>query len=119
MRTAAAKQERPISWDGLVRNAGERQVNTGWSAVTSLGGTKVTRITFPVQQYYRCRHGAATKTNGERAMNDEHSLAWPEITLGTALVPGAHLVTLRCGYCHHGIYVGDRKVVHYAGYCHA
>ena len=36
-------------------------------------------------------------------MNDEHSLAWPEITLGTALVPGAHLVTLRCGYCHHGI----------------
>lgn len=29
--------------------------------------------------------------------------------------PGTHLVTLRRGYLHHGIYVGDGKVVHYAG----
>ena len=28
---------------------------------------------------------------------------------------GAHLVTERRGYCHHGIYVGNGKVVHYAG----
>jgi hypothetical protein len=28
---------------------------------------------------------------------------------------GAHLVTARCGYTHHGIYAGDGKVVHYAG----
>ena len=28
---------------------------------------------------------------------------------------GAHLVTPRFGYAHHGIYVGDNKVVHYAG----
>jgi len=28
---------------------------------------------------------------------------------------GAHLVTPRLGYAHHGIYVGDGKVVHYAG----
>lgn len=28
---------------------------------------------------------------------------------------GAHLVTPRRGYSHHGIYVGDGKVVHYAG----
>lgn len=27
----------------------------------------------------------------------------------------AHLVTSRRGYTHHGIYVGDGKVVHYAG----
>ena len=27
----------------------------------------------------------------------------------------AHLVTVRCGYTHHGIYTGDDKVVHYAG----
>lgn len=27
----------------------------------------------------------------------------------------AHLVTPRRGYTHHGIYVGDGKVVHYAG----
>ena len=29
--------------------------------------------------------------------------------------PGAHLVTLRRGYLHHGIYVGAGRVVHYAG----
>jgi len=28
---------------------------------------------------------------------------------------GTHLVTLRRGYLHHGIYVGDGKVVHYPG----
>ena len=28
---------------------------------------------------------------------------------------GAHLVTARLGYLHHGIYVGDGRVVHYAG----
>lgn len=28
---------------------------------------------------------------------------------------GAHLLSLRTGYFHHGIYVGSRRVVHYAG----
>jgi hypothetical protein len=28
---------------------------------------------------------------------------------------GSHVVTPRCGYLHHGIYVGDSKVVHYSG----
>ena len=28
---------------------------------------------------------------------------------------GAHIVSPRRGYLHHGIYVGDRRVVHYAG----
>lgn len=31
-------------------------------------------------------------------------------------VPGAHLITQRSGYAHHGIYVGGGKVVHYAGF---
>lgn len=31
--------------------------------------------------------------------------------------PGAHLVTQRRGYAHHGVYVGHGKVVHYAGFC--
>lgn len=30
---------------------------------------------------------------------------------------GAHLVTPRRGYSHHGIYVGGGRVVHYAGLC--
>jgi hypothetical protein len=29
--------------------------------------------------------------------------------------PGAHLVTPRSGYAHHGVYVGDNRVVHYSG----
>ncbi|EHP38583.1 hypothetical protein OR16_36310 [Cupriavidus basilensis OR16] len=29
---------------------------------------------------------------------------------------GAHLVTERRGYAHHGIYIGQGKVVHYAGF---
>lgn len=33
-----------------------------------------------------------------------------------AFAPGAHLVTPRLGYTHHGIYVGGDRVVHYAGW---
>ena len=33
------------------------------------------------------------------------------------LFPGAHLVTSRLGYVHHGVYVGRGMVVHYAGLC--
>ncbi|XUW90518.1 lecithin retinol acyltransferase family protein [Burkholderia sp. M6-3] len=29
---------------------------------------------------------------------------------------GAHLTTRRPGYVHHGIYIGDGKVIHYAGF---
>lgn len=38
--------------------------------------------------------------------------------LGTDEEPpmGAHLVTPRRGYLHHGIYVGACKVIHYAGF---
>jgi hypothetical protein len=31
------------------------------------------------------------------------------------LVPGMHLIIYRRGYTHHGIYLGDGRVVHYAG----
>ncbi|MEI6001412.1 lecithin retinol acyltransferase family protein [Paraburkholderia bengalensis] len=29
---------------------------------------------------------------------------------------GAHLTTRRPGYVHHGIYIGDGRVIHYAGF---
>jgi hypothetical protein len=32
---------------------------------------------------------------------------------------GAHLVTPRLGYLHHGIYIGEQRVVHYAGWSRA
>lgn len=43
--------------------------------------------------------------------------AW-ELAFGAEPPLGAHLVTPRHGYAHHGIYVGHGRVVHYAGYCH-
>jgi hypothetical protein len=42
-----------------------------------------------------------------------------ETTLDRLDAPiGSHMVTPRRGYLHHGIYVGDGKVVHYAGLCY-
>jgi hypothetical protein len=32
------------------------------------------------------------------------------------LKPGDHIASSRLGYWHHGIYVGDGRVVHYAGF---
>jgi len=36
--------------------------------------------------------------------------------VAVALNPGDHLVTPRMGFTHHGIYLGDQQVMHYAGY---
>ena len=36
--------------------------------------------------------------------------------MAAALNPGDHLVTPRRGFTHHGIYLGDQQVMHYAGY---
>lgn len=48
---------------------------------------------------------------GRRSTFDREYLA-----VGEEAPPlAAHVVTSRTGYTHHGIYVGDGKVVHYAG----
>lgn len=39
--------------------------------------------------------------------------------LDDTYLPGAHLVTERNGYAHHGIYTGRGRVIHYTGFCHA
>jgi HRAS-like suppressor 3 len=46
------------------------------------------------------------------AWHAQESVAEPHL----ALPVGAHLVTERKGYAHHGIYVGDGEVIHYAGF---
>jgi hypothetical protein len=40
----------------------------------------------------------------------------PDVAVDCEPVLGAHLVTQRSGYEHHGIYVGAGRVVHYAGF---
>ncbi|CAG2147830.1 hypothetical protein LMG31506_03687 [Cupriavidus yeoncheonensis] len=39
-------------------------------------------------------------------------------SLASDLPLGAHLVTGRHGYAHHGIYAGRGRVIHYAGFAH-
>lgn len=34
---------------------------------------------------------------------------------GVGLRPGDHLIVVRGGYSHHGVYVGNRRVVHFTG----
>ena len=48
---------------------------------------------------------------------DNHAFSEREWHLRLNETPsvGAHLVATRRGYTHHGIYVGNEKVVHYAG----
>jgi hypothetical protein len=47
----------------------------------------------------------------------QHDIELNNANSDIELVAGAHLVTQRRGYEHHGIYVGNGKVVHYAGFC--
>jgi Lecithin retinol acyltransferase len=46
-----------------------------------------------------------------------HRAEWP-LVAERALLLGSHVITPRLGYVHHGVYVGDRMVVHYAGFAH-
>lgn len=58
-------------------------------------------------------------TTGETTVNAmDHGLLSPDMALShRAHLPlGAHLVTPRRGYTHHGIYAGNGMVVHYAGF---
>ncbi|MEX3900456.1 NC domain protein [Paraburkholderia sp. JPY432] len=49
--------------------------------------------------------------------DEQQSAAARDTTSSTIDLPiGAHLVTQRNGYEHHGIYVGNGRVVHYSGF---
>jgi len=56
-------------------------------------------------------------------MREEHRhtarvVAADLIKLIERTAPGSHVITPRRGFLHHGIYVGDGNVVHYAGFTH-
>lgn len=36
--------------------------------------------------------------------------------MAESLTPGAHLTTPRWGFVHHGLYVGNGRVIHYTGF---
>jgi len=56
------------------------------------------------------RHGAGLAANERRPQHLDTLLVGREEP-----ETGSHLVSPRRGYMHHGIYVGEGKVVHYAG----
>ncbi|MBP0595204.1 lecithin retinol acyltransferase family protein [Paraburkholderia sp. LEh10] len=58
------------------------------------------------------------QTSSEQSANRAAAYASADVALGSSDEPalGAHLITQRRGYEHHGIYVGRGKVIHYAGF---
>ncbi|MCY1550271.1 Lecithin retinol acyltransferase [compost metagenome] len=41
---------------------------------------------------------------------------WDKIA-DVEIAVGSHIMTSRHGYDHHGIYIGNRRVIHYSGFC--
>lgn len=48
-------------------------------------------------------------------MNAAGQKPWSSCGLAREPARGAHLSTTRHGYSHHGVYIGEGRVVHYAG----
>jgi hypothetical protein len=88
---------------------------------------KSSRVAIAVFRHFRSHPGGygglqvnREETHDDRApcKRDIQSCGLPEAILPSVPEPylGAHVVTPRRGYFHHGIYVGGDKVVHYAGF---
>lgn len=48
-------------------------------------------------------------------MNQHEEPSFPDVVSARGLSVGAHLASKRPGYMHHGIYIGNGRVIHYAG----
>jgi HRAS-like suppressor 3 len=56
-------------------------------------------------------------TNPSAAISNEVAMSSAKLLFRTqSLKPGTELIVDRLGYRHHGIYVGDGLVIHYAGW---
>jgi hypothetical protein len=75
-----------------------------WTDPTQPGATLVEAVM--IRRNTRGAHGAEPRTSQHREW-----LVADDETPPLA----AHVISSRTGYTHHGIYVGDGKVVHYAG----
>lgn len=72
------------------------------------GGEKPVHVAASRSSVYV--NGRATRISLRRLRADRRIVAADEV-----LPVGSHLLTPRRGYTHHGIYVGNGRVVHYAG----
>jgi Lecithin retinol acyltransferase len=76
------------------------------------------RIVFDALLAKRGGNRDASVSNGKGPSCGGRQRADRPLVAEQALPLGSHVVTPRRGYVHHGIYVGDGKVVHYAGLAH-
>lgn len=73
--------------------------------------------THPSMQASREPTMSPNQMHAERATADRRTDDAPDIeALAMTLSPGTHLTTPRRGFVHHGIYCGDGRVIHYAGF---
>ncbi len=87
-----------------VNATAERSLRAGDARLGHAGSASATRSAVYL-------NGRATRTSVRRLRSsDSRPVAADEV-----LPLGAHLLTPRRGYTHHGIYVGNGRVVHYAG----
>lgn len=56
------------------------------------------------------------RTAHEPGTKGDYTRSRREIHMQDELPLGTHLVTPRLGYLHHGIYAGEGRVIHYAGF---
>ena len=78
-------------------------------AITEPKGERRTAVSTLTVATGTVRPGRRTRSSGRRGLRCHRASEVPEPPVG------AHLVTPRRGYTHHGIYVGDGSVIHYAG----
>ena len=77
-----------------------------------------TNLVFDALLAKRGGNGDAPISNGKGPSSEGRHRAERPLAAEHELPLGSHVVTPRRGYVHHGIYVGDGKVVHYAGLAH-
>ena len=77
-----------------------------------------TNLVFDALLAGRGGNGDAPISNCKAPSSEGRHRAERPLVAEQELPLGSHLVTPRRGYVHHGIYVGDSKVVHYAGLAH-
>lgn len=94
-------------------------MNTNLHPVSATSKTSVTEADQPA--CFEVFHDVGVAADGTTRVADADVMETYDATsldypLGSEPTPGTHLVTQRRGYEHHGVYVGNGRVVHYAGF---
>jgi hypothetical protein len=92
------------------------EIFASWSDIPGLL-VGMTILLSRLADFHRGEGDDEMSTHAESAPALRRTAQWTLFT-DQCLPLGAHVVTPRRGYLHHGIYVGDGQVVHYAGFAY-